>query len=173
MLGKLAPPFYGGIGFQLPRTALNFARRSVSGGAAWRTVMDMVWALVLLVLVGALVYSAYALGRASAFAEMRRGGMGQGVSGSDVTQAPGQAPVPSPRANLPRTAAAPPVLVGDEEPTAGPTTPRRSASPPPAAAAGSSSSAGPSASTPRRTAAPPPAAAAWSTPKSGSDKKGS
>lgn len=134
--------------------------------------MDMVWALVLLVLVGALVYGAYALGRASAFAEMRRVGMDQGMSGSDVTHAPEQAPVPSPRVNLPRTAAAPPVLVGDEGPSAAPTT-RRSASPPPAAAAGSSSSAGPSASTPRRTAAPPPAAAAWSTPKSGSDKKGS
>ncbi|MBL8884291.1 MAG: hypothetical protein JNL45_14695 [Hyphomicrobium sp.] len=130
--------------------------------------MDMVWALVLLVLVGALVYGAYALGRASAFAEMRRGGM----SGSDVAQTPEQAPVPSPRANLPRTAAAPPVIVEDDGSSAGQTAPRRSA-PPPAAAAGPSASGGQSASTPRRTTAPPPAAAAWSTPKSGSDKKGS
>ena len=173
MLEKLARPFSGGIGFQLPRTALSSACRCGSGGAAWRTVMDMVWALVLLVLVAALVYGAYAFGRASAFAEMRRGGMDQGMSGSDVTRAPEQAPVPSPRAGLPRTAAAPPVAVGDEGSSAGPTTPRRSASPPPAAAAGSSSGTGSSASTPRRTAAPPPAAAAWSTPKSGSDKKGS
>ncbi len=135
--------------------------------------MDMVWALVLLVLVGALVYGAYALGRASAFAEMRRGGMGQGMSGSDVTQAPEQAPVPSPRANLPRTAAAPPVLVGDEGSSPAEHTSSRRSAPPPAAAAGPSSNAGPAASTPRRTAAPPPAAAAWSTPKSGSDKKGS
>ncbi|MGE0052988.1 MAG: hypothetical protein AB7S74_02155 [Hyphomicrobium sp.] len=130
--------------------------------------METVWAVVVLVLVAALVYGAYSLGRASAFAEMRRMGQdtGQPTPISD-------APVPSTRTNLPRTAQAPPVFAGGDGPSSATSaSSKRSAAPPPAAASGPSSSgqSGSShAQTPRRTAAPPPAAAAWSTPKSGSN----
>lgn len=77
--------------------------------------MDLVSALILLVLVVALVFGAYALGRASAFAELRRNGGGSVSSAADDRAAPaGDSPSPADRSNLPRTTSAPPVLAGGE-----------------------------------------------------------
>lgn len=132
--------------------------------------MDMVWALVLLILVCALVWGAYALGRASAFAELRRGGRSQDTSRPQTPEE--QAPVPSVRPSPPRTATTPPVLAGGEGSPQDSSVRRRGGATPPAAAAGPTDpSAASLPSTPKRTATPPPAAAAWSTPKLGSDGK--
>lgn len=127
------------------------------------------WMLIVLVLVAALVYGAYLLGRASALAEARR--TSTALQADDAPETPA-------RREQPRTASAPPpVMAGSHDGAVPPAQtasqgPRRSAAPPPAAAAGpaQSASAGSVQSAPKRTAAPPPAQAAWSNPKDGSSK---
>lgn len=130
---------------------------------------ETTWVILLLVLVAALVYGAFLLGRASALSQTRSAS----PVDSETSVATPRSGAPSPPARTP-TAAPPPAMAGGEHApsssgtsSGSATAPPRRAAPPPAAAAGNAGPAPAStANAPRRTATPPPAAAAWSDPKS-------